>query len=311
MFCAIDSVTIGVGSLDASLRFFRDRLGMRVVNDTRASVGLVAAWRRPVHESVRLVDLASAGSITTSAAGGRRTKPAPASSKTLPSGRVRLAIYEDSALTAAPRDASGDQTIPPTSGPWAIELSQAASSASGRTGGKGSGTNQSTTGILRSPDNLPLLGIDAAESASTEAGVSLSALWISSGNPIASSRFYTEALGLSVVTDSQSSARVPNITERVTFGYGDSAHPRIVLASFGSPTSEPPLAASMAVGQLSFNLITARCDDLDELQKRLEALGIKPITEPAHVGMPFGYPGRVMIVAGPNGELFEFDEIVV
>jgi catechol 2,3-dioxygenase-like lactoylglutathione lyase family enzyme len=142
----------------------------------------------------------------------------------------------------------------------------------------------------------------------TEPPLSLAAVWISSNNLTASARFYTEALGLSALKDPQ---RVPNAKDTLVFGYGDPTHPKIVLSNFASPTAEQQIATSMAVGQLGFNLITARCDDLDELLKRLEALGIKPITEPAHVGMPFGYPSRVMIVAGPNGELFEFDEIVV
>ena len=306
MFCSIESVTVGVGNLESSLQFFRDRLGMRVVNDTRASVGLVAAWRRPVHESVRLVDLASAAAIVAPNAGGKKSKPVPASAKTLPAGRVRLAVYEDYALTAASRASSGNKTTAPASGPWAIELASGGEAASGK------------LMALSGPDDLLVLAAEGAEplnanATSNQHATQLASVCVSSSNLTAATRFYTEALGLQSFNDPQILARLPanSASQAVAFGSKDNAHPKIVVTSFDPPQSAQQLPTSMAVGQLGFNLINIRCDDLDELQKRIHALGIKPITEPAHVGMPFGYPGRVMIVVGPDGELFEFDEIVV
>jgi len=332
MFCSIESVTVGVGNLESGLQFFRDRLGMRVVNDTRASVGLVAAWRRPVHESVRLVDLASAASMVAalSPSGAKRPKPVPASAKSLPPGRVRLAVYEDWVLTAASRDVLGDKTIPPTSGPWAIELARAGESAADKLNathgpdgllvlmtGAVEGLNVATTPEAQSaagsaPPSSSSPGVNAK---ADQVAASLSSIWISTSNLTASTRFYTEALGLQSFNDSKLATRLSNgsvnAAQCVAFGSKDNTSPKIVIASVGAPSTEQQAGTSMAVGQLGFNLITMRCDDLDELQKRIEALGIKPITEPAHVGMPFGYPSRVMIVPGPNGELFEFDEIVV
>jgi hypothetical protein len=54
----LESITAGVRDMAAAVGFFRDRLGLEVVSDARASVGLLGAWKRPVHETVRLVELA-------------------------------------------------------------------------------------------------------------------------------------------------------------------------------------------------------------------------------------------------------------
>jgi catechol 2,3-dioxygenase-like lactoylglutathione lyase family enzyme len=217
-----------------------------------------------------------------------------------------LAVYEDYALTAANRASLGNKTTPPTSGPWAIELSS------------GGEATSSKLVALSGPDGLLVLATEGAESHTTGAtpnqrATQLASICVSSSNLTASTRFYTEALGLQSFDDPRLAARLPanSASQAVAFGSKDNANPQIVVTSFDPPQSAQQLPTSMAVGQLGFNLINMRCDDLDELQKRIDALGIKPITEPAHVGMPFGYPGRVMIVAGPNGELFEFDEIVV
>ncbi len=77
----IEAVTAGVRDLADALAFFRDRLRLETVADARASVGLLGAWRRPVHESVRLVELRTPGS------GG---------------ARLRLAEYENGATAAGP-----------------------------------------------------------------------------------------------------------------------------------------------------------------------------------------------------------------
>lgn len=76
---SIQSVTIAVRDLDASVRLFREKLGLDVVSDTHASVGLLSVWKRPVHEAVRLVDL---GKVTGQA------------------GLIRLAFFQDYGLTA-------------------------------------------------------------------------------------------------------------------------------------------------------------------------------------------------------------------
>ena len=57
----IESVTAGVSDMAAAVAFCRDQLRLEVVSDGRASVGLLGAWKRPVHETLRLVELALPG----------------------------------------------------------------------------------------------------------------------------------------------------------------------------------------------------------------------------------------------------------
>jgi hypothetical protein len=57
----IESATAGVRDMAAAVAFCRDRLRLEVVSDARASVGLLGAWKRPVHETLRLVELALPG----------------------------------------------------------------------------------------------------------------------------------------------------------------------------------------------------------------------------------------------------------
>jgi hypothetical protein len=57
----IECVTAGVSDLAGALAFCRGRLRLEVVSDARASVGLLGAWKRPVHETLRLVELALPG----------------------------------------------------------------------------------------------------------------------------------------------------------------------------------------------------------------------------------------------------------
>jgi catechol 2,3-dioxygenase-like lactoylglutathione lyase family enzyme len=279
MFCSIESVTLGVCNVESALKFFRDEMGLRVVNDTRASVGLLGAWRRPVHESVRLVDLVRSGP------------------KASLGGRIRLALFEDCAQT--PPSQGGESALrPPNQGPWALDLRAAG--------------NTNPPALIAGPDGLPILSSTQADPSAP----ALSGIWIASSDLAASTRFYAEALGLSSSNESDTSALIPSatITQRVSYHSADAHRAKIIAAHFapgGASAAAARHQPAMSVGQVGFNLITVRCDDLDELEKRLERLAIAPLTQPTHVGMPSGYPGRVMIAPGPNGELFEFDEITV
>jgi predicted enzyme related to lactoylglutathione lyase len=57
----IESVTAGVSDMAAAVAFCCDRWRFEVVSDARASVGLLGAWKHPVHETLRLVELAVPG----------------------------------------------------------------------------------------------------------------------------------------------------------------------------------------------------------------------------------------------------------
>jgi catechol 2,3-dioxygenase-like lactoylglutathione lyase family enzyme len=277
MFCSFESVTVGVSSLESSVNFCRDRLGLRVIYDTRASVGLLSAWRRPVHDSVRLVEMGSAS--------GKHA-------------RIRLACYEDSRL--APGTVSSQRDLnPPVNGPWAVEF---------RSATKPGTAAANRLSVLPGPDALPFLAPASAPEASTSA-LEFNAVWIGSADVRTSAPFYEQVLGFKSDGGAQQVPSPLNVTQLFTYRAPKSQGSQFVIAHFSDTDVGSRRSTSMAVGQIGFNLFSFRCEDLDELAKRVDAIGVEPVTRPTHVGLPFGYPGRVMIVPGPNGELFEFDEI--
>jgi catechol 2,3-dioxygenase-like lactoylglutathione lyase family enzyme len=290
MISTIESVTLGVNRLEPAIHLFRDQLGLKVVNDTRASVGLLSAWKVPVHESVRLVELANGAS---------------------PWGRVRLAFYEDGV-----RDSTGQGTGAPidsslTIGPKAIDFGPALLA-------NGIAVPATSEGL---PVWLPAAA--QANSASVRPAPHVSdfaALWLITADPVASSQFYCETFGFTPAPepalkdkDRQSLCRLLGVPASTSVQLtclrpADESSTQVVLVHLpgvSCRTSDHP----MRPGWPGFNLISLHCDELDTLIERFEDLGIEPVTAPTHVGLPIGRPGRVMLVRGPNQELFEFTEI--
>jgi catechol 2,3-dioxygenase-like lactoylglutathione lyase family enzyme len=234
MVSGIESVTVGVQDLDAAISHYRDRLRLTVLQDSCASVGLLAAWRRPVHESVRLIELGAPQHAL---------------------ARVRLAQFE----CDVHGDVSKDALLV---GPRALAAPVA---------------------------TVVILTADSA----------------------ASARFYVEGFGWRV------SEILPSDTQRF-FGAGpvrlagvsaaDNPQVDVLLGQLVDEDVSRPSDASLP-GRLGINLCTCRCGDLDAVEQRLAAIGIEPVTPPAHVGLPMGRPGRVMLVRGPADELFELVEL--
>jgi catechol 2,3-dioxygenase-like lactoylglutathione lyase family enzyme len=217
---ALESVTAGVRDMAAALAFFRKRPGLEVVSDTRASVGLLGAWRRPVHEAVRLVELALRG------------EPGP---------RLRLAEYE-----------TGAAAVTTKTGPRAFVFRAKADD------------------MLDGPD-----GIAIALRRDPRASVIVAA-----DDLDAAARFHVDALGW------------------------PSAEAGGISLIEGAGSERPP-----APGHLGLSHLTCRCEELDDLLTRVEALGLEPITRPTHVGLPGGRPGRVMLVLAPGNILYELYEL--
>jgi len=237
----IESVTVGVRDIDRAIAFFRDRLRLSVVADTRASVGLLAAWKRPVHESVRLVELAVPN---------RRL------------GRVRLAHFENGIETLTSERAGPHTIVLPTS---------------------------DTNVTLEGPDGLSVELTDHHDAVVTVRAPDLAA----------SARFYVDGLGWQEVPGRSSLTKLFSASP-------DSGSNVLVHRSLLQPGTD---AGTRTPGHDGINLITCACDDMDRVVDSLAALGIEPVTRPAHVGLPIGRPGRVMLVHGPAGELFELTEL--
>lgn len=216
----IESVTAGVSDMAAAVAFCRDRLRLEVVSDLRASVGLLGAWKRPVHETLRLVELALHGH-------------AP---------RLRLAEYEQP--IARPKVTLGARAfVLPSARDESLE-----------------GPEGVVIALRRAARPSVVLVVDDVDAAA---------------------RFHTDVLGWASLADGG--------VELV-----EAKHDEAVVAP----------------GHLGLTHLTCECDDLDEVLLRIEAASLEPVTRPAHVGLPGGRPGRVMLVRAPGNALYELYEIV-
>ena len=273
MVSAIESVMLRVDDLESALRTFRDELGLVVVSDGRASVGLLSAWRYPVHESVRLVELASG-------------RPAVA--------RLRLACFEDFG--------SSPDALP--FGPQLLDFRSGAPCPSATGARLGSTGQRWIAPAYRA-------GADPRSASETIAWV-----WVRTADLENARRFYAEGLGFAERPLDEDAVSCP---EPFAALLGMPAGARLRLCALHSaedpqggvvlfeyPDETRTVRPLRPVGRPGINLLSCRCARLDELIDRLERLGIEPLSPPAHVGLPRGLPGLVMVVRGPNDELFEF-----
>jgi catechol 2,3-dioxygenase-like lactoylglutathione lyase family enzyme len=278
MITAIESVTVAVSDLASSVRLLEEQLGLTVVGDARASVGHLSAWRHPVHESVRLIELGGEGS---------------------PVGRVRLASVEDARERASPLE----QHLLP--GPRLLDFrSESATEAAIVLKGPGElpllcpkpparrerpGQRLRCTWVATSDGArahrfyTDVLGLVAASDALAPGDIDLvrAALQIPSGAAVQAACY--DAFG------------------RHEGGI-------VVLHVPELPEAQP--LHSIGLNSGGIRLLTCECDDLDTLGARLHAFGIEPSSPPQHVGLPSGMPGRVMVARGPSNELFEFIEAI-
>lgn len=321
MISAIESFTIGVRSIDAALGVFRDRMGYRVDLDVRASVNLLAAWKLPVHEDVRLVTLSAdghpAGRIRlaqfpdTGGVGTRLDHGPAAVDRATDAGPKALDIYTGKPIAAAV-DVLAAAGCPPRSAAERFEI----------------GENDTEEVILTGPDGVPLLVMvghaHQAEARRFEPAAGrfseVATVSIVTADLDASRRFYEEALGyVHERTDIElrgehrdAACRLFGVPEgtRVHFAmYRERRQPsgKVVLVHFYDRTTGP-LANPMRPGQLGLALFTCRCSSLDALSGRFGRAGGQVESVIQHVAVDHGQPCRVMLVRGPSGELFEFVE---
>jgi catechol 2,3-dioxygenase-like lactoylglutathione lyase family enzyme len=321
MISGIESVTLGVRDVEAALTLLRDRMGYRLEHDVRASVNLLGAWKLPVHEDVRLVTLSCDG---------------------YPYGRIRLAGFGPLATRATRLDfGPGAPDRATDVGPKALNIYTGAPIRRGldllvEAGCVQRsepvrfeiGPNDTEEVIVSGPDGVPLLVMVGHRHASGSRRLDpapcrfseVATVSIITHDLDTSRRFYEEALGyVHESTDIEvrgehrgAACRLLGVPEgtRVHFAmYRERRLPsgKVVLIHFYDRTT-PPLARPMRPGQLGLALLTCRCTSLDGLAERLGRAGGQVESVIQHVAVDVGVPCRVMLVRGPNGELFEFVE---
>jgi catechol 2,3-dioxygenase-like lactoylglutathione lyase family enzyme len=321
MISGIESVTLGVRELAAALRLFRDVCGFRVESDTRASVSLLSVWGLAPYADLRLVELSCDG---------------------YPFGRIRLAEVQDPDARITRRDHGPGAADEPTDvGPKALDLYVAPPLANAiavlgaagcplRSGPTRFVVRDSDTeeALLTGPGEAPLLlmvghrhpqlaqrSVPLLGRTSEVATVSVVV-----ANPEMTRRFYVDGLGLRAddIDDELSGEE----RRRVCRLFGAPEDSRVTLVLFRDPAQPSgkvlgvhfherttrELANPMRPGNVGINLFSTRCAHLEALRERLQAIGLAGHLPILHVALGDGMPARVMLMRGPNGELFEFIE---
>jgi extradiol dioxygenase family protein len=134
------------------------------------------------------------------------------------------------------------------------------------------------------------------------------------GDLAATRRFYGEGLGLAIGTDAETPAEFRDkVNELVGIPAGSRVHfllyqqadepsGKILLVHFGA-LSQRRLEGRMHPRHLGVALFHHETVDLDGLQAQLRRVGANVLAAPQQVDAE-----RVMLVRGPNEELFEFTE---
>ncbi len=130
--------------------------------------------------------------------------------------------------------------------------------------------------------------------------------------------FYAGVLGLTAVTDAETPDQYRDLVDKLTgvpqgtrihfllYGKPPEASGKILLVHFFEQTGKR-LKNRMKPGHLGFTLLTHDTDEIDALHGRLKAFGAKIVTPPTTISDD-GRPYRMMLVQGPNEEMFEFTD---
>lgn len=314
---AMQSVTVGVSDLAASLRLFRDVMELKVVSDIEPGSDLLAAWGVERPRAARLVELACGD---------------------YPIGRLRL-LWLDPVPTRHVRldPAVGGHDTATAIGPKAIdfyvrspiadyvdELVAAGCVARSRPVHHVLGDSEQEEIVLFGPDGVPLLLMVGHRhpASSLRAGSphgrysEVPTISVIGDDPERTRRFYDGALGLTATVDNETE---PQWREQVCKLVGVPAGTQIWWLMYQRP-EEPSgkilivhfvgaggarLTGRMQPGNLGVVLYTHESADLDALAVRVRAGGGTVVHEPARIA---SLGRRMMLVRGPNEELFEFVE---
>ncbi len=316
---AIESVTVGVSDLRAALHLFHDVMGLAIESHQPLSAQRTRFWGFDDGTRGEMVELSCRG---------------------YPLGRLRLL-----ALDPVPREVVrldpqvGGPDSPLDIGPKAIdfyvrtpaelywqEMVDAGCTARSKPVRHVIGGADSEESVLFGPDGVPLLIMvghnhppeHMRPGAPHGKYSEVPTISVVAGDLPTTRRFYADTLGLQTATDDETPAQFRDQVNKLVgippgsrvhfLMYQDGVEPsgKILLVYFGG-ASQRRLAGRMHPRRLGVGLFTHAARDMDALHARL--LAHAP-GNGAHIEVePCAVDGtRVMLVRGPNEELFEFVE---
>ena len=309
------AITVGVSDLNAALALFHGVMGLKI------------EWREKLSAGrLRFYGLADPV----------QGEWAELSCQSYPIGRLRLLQ-----LAPTPREVvrfdtqMGGPDSPLAIGPKAIdfyvatpiettlaEMAAAGCTARSRPIRYLIGNTESEELVLFGPDGVPLLLMvghhhnPSSMRAGTPHGKysEVPTVSVVAGDLAATRRFYGDLLGLTAMVDTEVGPEyrdlactlvgIPPGSKIHYLMYQDPNEPsgKILLVHFFA-LSTKRIAGLMHPSRLGAGLYTHDCHDLDALAARLRAVGAAIEAAPARID-----GDRLMLVRGPNGELFEFNE---
>jgi catechol 2,3-dioxygenase-like lactoylglutathione lyase family enzyme len=316
---ATAAVTVGVSRLERALELFGGLMQLHVEAEFDADASVLAAWHLRPGTTARIVELSCGG---------------------YPFGRLRLVEYTPVPSQrvrvhagAGPHDGAADV------GPKALDFYVAppARAAYERVVAAGFETRSppilhevgdtiSEEFVFWGPDGLPILFMvghrhapDQLRPGSPDGPFSeIATVSVVGADPQETRRFYDGVLGLKAVVDNETPEafrdRVCELTgvpkgsriQWLLYSAPGEASGKILVIHFGTATGRR-LRDRMRPGHLGFSLLTHYVADLDALRDRLEDAGADIVQPPTQVRWN-GADRRLMLVRGPNEEMFEFVE---
>jgi catechol 2,3-dioxygenase-like lactoylglutathione lyase family enzyme len=312
---AMRLATVGVSDLDKALALFRDGMELEVEAEGWLSDSLLKAWGLPADTRARYAELSGKG---------------------YPIGRLRLVQYEPAATQLVRLDHGGSGGDVGTDvGPKALDfyVADPITDSVQRIESLGYkfrsppvkhqiAESISEECLFSGPDGVPILIMVGHRHAPTSLRAGspegpfseIPTISVVAGDLAATRRFYGEGLGLETVTDAETPDEYRDLVDDLTgvpkgtrihflmYVEPDEPSGKILLVHFFDQTGKR-LEGRAGPGKLGFSLLTHDCDDLDALHQRLEGIGARILATPRAVD-----DYRMMLVEGPNCEVFEFTE---
>ncbi len=315
MIGSMHSALLGVSDIDKALILFRDVIELKVERDWMAPASLVKAWQLDPDTQVRLVELSCKG---------------------YPVGRLRLAHFTPTPRQHVRLDHGPDaMDTAQDVGPKAIDfyvddpirpmferVRDAGCVPRSEPVKHQIGDSISEEVLFTGPDGLPILFMVGHQHAPTSLRPGspdgpfseVATISVIAGDIDKTRQFYGDVLGLTPVLDAETPDEYRELVNDLTstpkgtrihfLMYTREGEPsgKILLVHFFDATGKR-LTGRMQPGHLGFSCLTHETDELDTLRGRLDPDAI--VTPPTSIADEQG-TYRMMLVRGPNEEMFEF-----
>ncbi len=316
---AMRMATVGVTDIDQALTLFRDIMELRVAREGDLPASLLSAWGLDNGATARFAELSCKG---------------------YPVGWLRLVQYTPGVMEKVRLDFGSENPDSGTDvGPKALDfyvedpiapyvdrIEQAGYNFRSSPVKHQIGSTISEECLFSGPDGVPILIMVGHVHATTSmrAGLpdgpfsEIPTISVVAGDLDETRRFYGEGLGLIAVGDDETPDEYRNKVDDLTgVPHGTRVHfllwadegeasGKILCVHFYDRTGKR-LTGRMQPGKLGFSLLTHDTGDLDALHGRLKDMNYEIVQAPTEISGD-GDAYRMMLVKGPNEEMFEFTE---